>query len=91
MLLWSGMVCTQTYQFFLPHVNCAVTLSQKINNMGIISNMTNLTNKVRWQYSWNVVGNALTDLMLKSFQIITEKNDETSLTFHRVSARNTFN
>ena len=30
-------------------------------------------NKVRWQYSWNVVGNALAHLMLWSFLIITEK------------------
>ena len=34
-----------------------------------MSNVTNLTRV----YSWNVVGNALTDSMLKSCLIITEK------------------
>ena len=28
--------------FFPSHINCVVTLSQKISNMGIMSNVTNL-------------------------------------------------
>jgi len=62
------MICTQTYQFFLPQINCVVTLSQKVSNTGKISNVTNLTRQ--GEMWW---GNAFRDLMLKSFVIITEK------------------
>jgi len=66
------MIFTQPHKcinFFLPQINCVVTLSQKISHMGKMSNVSN----VRWQHSWNVVGNTITDLMHKSFLIITEK------------------
>ena len=42
-LVTFSLLCTNLSIFFLPHINCAVTLPQKISNMGIISNVTNLT------------------------------------------------
>ena len=54
------------YQFFPTNINCVVTLSQKISNMGVISNVNN-------NLAMYVGGNALTDLMHKSFLITTEK------------------
>ena len=55
LLLWSGMICTQTYQFFSPHINYVVTLPQKIItcNMGIILIVTNLT-QGKWETLYQI-------------------------------------
>jgi len=64
--IYTGMICTKTISFFPTNINCVVTLSQKISNMGVISNVNN-------NLAMYVGGNALTNLMHKSFLITTEK------------------
>jgi len=58
--------CTQTYHIFFHHaLPVMLPYRKKISNMGIQCNIKcDSLNKVRWQCSWNFVGNTVTDFML---------------------------